>query len=174
VALVLVSELRARSGGRAGAPPHVRSPDVEVFADYCEANGMVLLHPCMGGRVDRGRYPLAEDVASGLLDVYGQLGPTFVQQSAPHMRAIGQMLRRVLPGHSAAAPSQPATPPPPPPPPPPPVPAKAARRVDESAGMPPAPPTAQALQKMPTLHIDRASVLTAGCSNTGAASVASF
>jgi hypothetical protein len=132
---------------------------------------MVLLHPCMGGRVDRGRYPLAEDVASGLLDVYGQLGPTFVQQSAPHMRAIGQMLRRVLPGHSAAAPSQPATPPPPPPPP---VPAKAARRVDESAGMPPAPPTAQALQKMPTLHIDRASVLTAGCSNTGAASVASF
>ena len=72
-----------------------RAADVAAFAGYAEANDIVLLHPCVGGAVDAARYPHAPDVAQGKLDVYGQLSADYVQQSAPHMRAIGGMLRRL-------------------------------------------------------------------------------
>eukprot|EP00933_Yihiella_yeosuensis_P006300 TRINITY_DN11099_c0_g1_i2.p1 TRINITY_DN11099_c0_g1~~TRINITY_DN11099_c0_g1_i2.p1 ORF type:complete len:755 (-),score=103.78 TRINITY_DN11099_c0_g1_i2:308-2572(-) len=72
------------------------SPDVFEFSNYAEANGIVLLIPCVGGWVNRIKFPHAYEVGSGALDVYGQLSLDYVQQSAPHMRAIGKMLRRVL------------------------------------------------------------------------------
>ena len=74
----------------------VRAPDVDAFADYAEPNALVVLHPCVGGNVDTQRFPSAPDIARGKLDVYGQLGGDYVQQSAPHMRAVGRMVRRLL------------------------------------------------------------------------------
>ena len=74
----------------------VRAPDVDAFADYAEPNALVVLHPCVGGGVDTQRYPSAPDVARGKLDVYGQLGGDYTQQNAPHMRAVGRMVRRLL------------------------------------------------------------------------------
>ena len=47
------------------------------------------------------RYLHAVDIKAGKLDVYGQLGPNYVQQGAPHMRAIGRMVKRLL-GHADA------------------------------------------------------------------------
>ena len=57
------------------------------------------MHVCRRTR----RYPHAPDVAKGLLDVYGQLDPNYVQQSAPHMRTIGNMVKRVLPKATSPA-----------------------------------------------------------------------
>jgi len=37
-------------------------------------------------------------VKRGLLDVYGQLGGDYALQSAPHMRFIGKIVKRVLYG----------------------------------------------------------------------------
>ena len=97
------------------SPPTVDvAPDVAEFANYAEANGIVLLHPCTGGPVDAS-YTHAPDIKEGKLDVYGQLDPNYVQQSAPHMRTIGKMVRRVL-----GLPDLPPAPTPPPPTPPPP------------------------------------------------------
>ena len=48
------------------------------------------------GRLLHGRFPHAPDVAQGKLDVYGQTSANYVQQSAPHMRAIGRMMHRLL------------------------------------------------------------------------------
>jgi hypothetical protein len=85
------------------APPNDFAPDVAAFADYAEQNGIVLLHPCVGGAVDKVKYPNAPDIEQGRMDVYGQLcqhgadcGGYYVQQSGPHMRAIGKMVRRIL------------------------------------------------------------------------------
>ena len=72
------------------------APDVAEFANYAQANGVVLLSPCLGGAVDTTAFPHASDIVAGELDVYGQLDLNYVQQSAPHMRAIGKMIRRVL------------------------------------------------------------------------------
>lgn len=44
------------------APPSARAPDVGAFADYAEKNAIVLLHPCLGGPVNRSRFPSAHDV----------------------------------------------------------------------------------------------------------------
>jgi hypothetical protein len=44
------------------APPKEFAPDVAAFAEYAEANNMVLLHPCMGGAVDKEQFPHAVDV----------------------------------------------------------------------------------------------------------------
>jgi hypothetical protein len=96
------------------------TPDVAEFANYAEGNGLVLLHPCLGGPVDKSFH--APDVAAGMWDVYGQLGPNYVHQSAPHMRAVGEMIRRVLGKGYAGGAGVPPTPPPPPPPTPPPPP----------------------------------------------------
>jgi len=74
----------------------VFAPDAQDFAKYAEANNIIFLHPCLGGHVDTKKYPHAYDVVKGKLDVYGQLGPNYVEQSAPHMSTIGKMLRRVL------------------------------------------------------------------------------
>ena len=74
----------------------VFASDVSAFADYAEANAMVLLHPCVGGTVDKAKYPHAPDIEMGKLDTYGQLTPGYVEQNAPHMRAIGNMVRTLL------------------------------------------------------------------------------
>ena len=55
-------------------------------------------------QVDAARYPHAPDVAQGKLDAYGQLSADYVQQSAPHMRAIGGMLRRLTGADEPVAP----------------------------------------------------------------------
>ena len=88
----------------------------------------MLLHPCVGGEVDAAQYPHAPDIAQGKLrgpepspdslthslltthqrtplgklDVYGQLSADYVQQSAPHMHAIGSMLRRLTGGDESS------------------------------------------------------------------------
>lgn len=64
----------------------------------------MLLTPCLGGDVDQAKFPHAPDVAEGRLDVYGQLDPNYVQQSAPHMKAIGAMMRRVVGSPSPPSP----------------------------------------------------------------------
>mmetsp|Transcript_8650 Transcript_8650/g.11901 ORF Transcript_8650/g.11901 Transcript_8650/m.11901 type:complete len:368 (+) Transcript_8650:37-1140(+) len=65
------------------------------WAKYGEANGIVILKPCVGGHVDTERFPQAHEVQRGLLDVYGQLSDEYVFQSAPHMRFVGRILREV-------------------------------------------------------------------------------
>lgn len=82
------------------------APDASDFAKYAEANGIVILHPCVGGPVNKSKYPQAPDVEEGRLDVYGQLTSNYIEQSAPQMRAIGNMLRRVL-GVTKPAPADP-------------------------------------------------------------------
>jgi len=129
------------------APPTSWAPDMAAFADYAETNAMVVLAPCLGGAVDKTRFPHAPDVEAGKLDVYGQLTQNYVEQSAPHMRAIGKMVRHVL------GVPQPA--------PPPPAPAAAAAAPTRAAPRQVAPSDIVA---MPTLKID--SAMSAGCSNT--------
>ena len=144
-------------------PPHDFAPDVAAFADYAEQNGIVLLHPCMGGPVDKKKYPHAPDIESGKLDVYGQLcrdgadcGGYYVQQSAPHMRAIGKMVRRLL-GKLSDTSNLPA----------PAFPANSAAIAMPSA------PSPSPIHPMPTLKVDRGpgGVSVAGCSNTADFSV---
>ena len=79
-----------------GADPRVEGGGVYYQTTTAQANGVVLLSPCLGGAVDKWSFPHASDIEEGKLDVYGQLGRDYVQQSAPHMRAIGKMIRRVL------------------------------------------------------------------------------
>jgi hypothetical protein len=116
-------------------------------------------------------------VAQGKLDVYGQLDANYVQQSAPHMKAIGAMVRRVIPTggeHSSTTPT--ATPSMAPT-----ASATATLRVSnetDPAQLHDAAAAAAAAAsafdgvvstesvRMPTLNIDRANILTAGCSNT--------
>ena len=52
----------------------------------------LLLSPCLGGPVDKS-FKFAKDIEAGKLDVYGQLDPNYVQQSAPHMRKIPETER---------------------------------------------------------------------------------
>lgn len=47
-------------------------PDVAEYANYAEANGIVVLHPCMGGAVDKS-FTHAPDVVAGSMDVYEPL-----------------------------------------------------------------------------------------------------
>jgi hypothetical protein len=82
--------------GKCTPPALDVAPDVAEFANYAEANAIVLLAPCLGGPVDKRAFPHASDIEQGKLDVYGQLDKNYVQQSAPHMRAVGKMVRRVL------------------------------------------------------------------------------
>ena len=136
------------------------APDVAEFANYAEANNMVVLHPCVGGAVNTTAFPNSPDVAAGKLDVYGQLDPNYVQQSAPHMRAVGNMIKRVLGpaytppnttavsssslGLSASSRASTVTP-------------ASTDTALESGGI---------FTKLPTLNIDKQYVMTAGCSNT--------
>ena len=117
-------------------------------------------------------------MAQGKLDVYGQLDANYVQQSAPHMKAIGAMVRRVIPTggeHSSTTPTAAPTMAPT-------ASATATLRVSnemDPAQLHDAAATAAAAAasafegvvstesvRMPTLNIDRANILTAGCSNT--------
>jgi len=72
------------------------APDVGVFADYAEANDLVVLHPCTGGAVNTTKFPNAPDIVAGKLDLYGQLDANYVMQSAPHMAVVARMVRRLL------------------------------------------------------------------------------
>eukprot|EP00656_Telonema_subtile_P028702 TRINITY_DN3129_c0_g2_i1.p1 TRINITY_DN3129_c0_g2~~TRINITY_DN3129_c0_g2_i1.p1 ORF type:complete len:762 (+),score=135.77 TRINITY_DN3129_c0_g2_i1:98-2383(+) len=132
------------------SPPTVFAPDVADFAGYAEENSFVVLHPCVGGAVNSTAFPHAPDIEAGKLDAYGQLDANYVQQSAPHMRTVGNMLKRVL-GAVEAPPVQNRPQP------------DSTPAVSVHVNTPPAGPTAV---NMPTLNIDRSSVMTAGCSNT--------
>jgi hypothetical protein len=150
-------------------PPRVGTmdPDLTAWAAYGEAEGIVVLHPCLGGALNTTKYPYAPDVTRGFLDVYGQLDPNYVQQSAPHMRAIGKMMRRVLP--QEISPSEPPI-----------VRAHIAQLSsnrepsDAPSGAPVSRPSTHlapnsaSISRMPTLNIERSSgsIITAGCSNT--------
>jgi len=120
-------------------------------------------------------------VASGSLDVFGQLSADYVRQSSPHMHAVGEMVRR-LTGVAAAAHTVPTAA----------APAPATKHAP-AAELAPATERAPAAEplveqrlevqpphstvvhgtaaipglRLPSLHIDNASVATAGCSNTG-------
>ena len=65
-----------------------------VFVRYAETNGFAVIKACVGGKVNLTKYPGANEVARGLLDVYGQLTEDYAMQSAPHMRVIARILRR--------------------------------------------------------------------------------
>ena len=103
--------------GKCAPPAMDVAPDVAELANYAQANGIVLLSPCLGGPVDKS-FKFAKDIEAGKLDVYGQLDPNYVQQSAPHMRAVGKMVRRVLGVAQPVFPNGPNPPNPPAPPPP--------------------------------------------------------
>lgn len=137
------------------SPPKDFAADAARFADYAEANGVVVLHPCTGGAVDESKFPDAADVRQGRFDVHGELSGDYVEQSAPHMRAVGKMVRRLL--------GEPELPFPPMAPP-----------TGGGSGSPIslAADKAQAksdvsypLVEMPTLNIERSGVMTSGCSN---------
>jgi len=135
------------------SPPTTMAPDAAAFASYADANGIVLLHPCVGGYVDEHRFPHAVDVKRGKLDVHGELTRDYVEQSAPHMRALGKMVRRIL--GSQEPPNNPS--------------AFPVRQLQqEHLVNPPLPQHAESTLpvEMPVLSIDRSSILTAGCSNT--------
>ena len=68
-----------------------------AWASWAEPNSIVLLQPCVGGSVDVGRFPAANEVQRGLLDVYGQLSEDYATQSAPQMNTFGRILKAVLP-----------------------------------------------------------------------------
>ena len=68
-----------------------------AWAFWAEPNNVVLLQPCVGGSVDTDRFPAANEVQRGLLDVYGQLGIDYATQSGPHMKTFGNILKAVLP-----------------------------------------------------------------------------
>lgn len=130
------------------APPTDFAADAGVFADYAEANGVVLLHPCVGGDVDEKKFPDATDVKKGKFDVHGELSQDYVEQSAPHMRAVGKMVRRVLGNSDAPSPAPPAGG------------VVLAEELTQSQARDP-----EATIAMPTLNIDRSGILTVGCSN---------
>ena len=146
--------------GACKPPADHGSADVAEYANYAEANGIVVLHPCMGGPLDKS-FTHAPDVAKGKMDVYGQLDPNYVQQSAPHMRVIGRMVRRVLGTAAPPAPPQPVV-----------ASASAAQQAKTKAEAAAAAkltgtvPDVGAAIPLPSLKIDKASVMTAGCSNT--------
>jgi len=135
------------------SPPTMMAPDATAFASYADANHIVLLHPCVGGYVDGDRFPHAEDVKRGKLDIHGELTSDYVEQSAPHMRAIGKMVRRILgnpepPSNPSAFPvvRQPQKHQ---------MHSQLSQHIDSTLPV-----------EMPVLSIDRSSILTAGCSNT--------
>ena len=139
------------------------SESVDQFARYAEGSGIVLLHPCIGGAVDTSKYKYAKDIAAGNFDVYGQLGTGYTQQSAPHMRGVGNMIKQLL--------GVPIVPP------------ALTRPLDSLETLPdasPAPSEKSTIPliidksseksttpgRLPTLMIDNSSVMIAGCSNT--------
>jgi len=134
------------------------------FARYAEGSNIVLLHPCVGGGVDKSKYPHAYDVADGKLDVFGQLSADYVQQSAPHMRGIGNMLRRLLGRNTFQGPPESDS-----------RGSGLKQSMSSAAPRAPNPPANHSLHtsglpipgiKLPKLNIDSASVAAAGCSNT--------
>ena len=66
------------------------------FIKYAESNHIVVLKPCVGGAVNIQRYPNSYEIQRGLLDVYGQLSSNYSYQSAPHMRLVGSVLKRIM------------------------------------------------------------------------------
>eukprot|EP00470_Lotharella_oceanica_P001650 CAMPEP_0170168760 /NCGR_PEP_ID=MMETSP0040_2-20121228/1708_1 /TAXON_ID=641309 /ORGANISM="Lotharella oceanica, Strain CCMP622" /LENGTH=289 /DNA_ID=CAMNT_0010407103 /DNA_START=193 /DNA_END=1062 /DNA_ORIENTATION=- len=74
---------------------HFGDGDDPDWAMYGETNGIVVLKPCVGGYVDKERFPRAVEVQRGLLDVYGQLGDDYVMQKAPHMKLVGELIKAV-------------------------------------------------------------------------------
>ena len=67
------------------APPSPVAPDVAELAAYAEANGIVVLHPCVGGSVDASMFPNAPDVRAA--STCRQLTGDYAQ-SASQMRLI--------------------------------------------------------------------------------------
>ena len=141
------------------APPTSFPPAAAEFAQYAEGAGIVLLAPCVGGNVNRFKYPHARDVADGNLDVFGQLSADYVFKSSPHMHAVGLMLQRLI-GVGITAPDASASTAQQPPAPDPPLPASSTT----TNGSPSTPIRGL---RLPSLRINNASVATAGCSNTG-------
>lgn len=142
--------------GKCSPPATDFAADVAGYASYAEANGIVVLHPCLGGAVDIKAFPHAPDIVAGRLDVYGQLDLNYVHQSAPHMRVIGAMVARVLNG--AGKPTdyhRPSTP----------VPSRTdTSQLRSQSDLAPTPDFVHV--PLPSLGIDKTSVMTAGCSNT--------
>ena len=146
-------------------PPTEIAPAAAEFARFAEGSGMVLLHPCVGGPVDQDSYPHATDVADGKLDVFGQLTSNYAMQGAPHMQAVGKMMRRLL-GENASAVGENASAAVPPPESAAAAPAGAASALASEPGRAPDGVAPTSRMRLPTLRIDNASVATAGCSNT--------
>ena len=69
-------------------PPNMDvAPDVAEFANYAQANGMVVLSPCLGGPVDKS-FEFAKDIKAGRLDVSASLSTrqiwTAIQRESPN------------------------------------------------------------------------------------------
>jgi len=127
---------------------------VNQFARYAEGSGLVLLHPCVGGSVDASTYKHAKDIADGNLDTYGQLSADYVQQSAPHMRGVGNMIKRVM-GLPIVPPSLKRAPH-----------IGDVKSLKSFASTNPSESRLATPGRLPTLLIDNTSVMIAGCSNT--------
>ena len=70
--------------------------DAAIYSNFAERNAMIILQPCLGGKVDTKKYPHAPDIVNGKLDVYGQLTNNYAEQSAPQMQIIGRMIRQLI------------------------------------------------------------------------------
>eukprot|EP01084_Bolivina_argentea_P019163 35639_1 len=135
------------------SPPNNQfTPDINEFANYAETNAMILLHPCLGGKVNIKKYPNSYDIQNGKLDVYGQLTNDYVQQSAPHMDTIGKMIRRLLnivPSINKISKTETINK----------IIIKDVNIINKELNI-------IKLPTLPTLNIDRKYIMTAGCSNT--------
>ena len=77
--------------------PSLSGGDQE-WSKYGETNDIVVFKPCVGGYLDKERFPNAMEVGRGLFDVYGQLSSDYATQNGPHMKMIGKMLKRLMDG----------------------------------------------------------------------------
>eukprot|EP01062_Namystynia_karyoxenos_P038083 TRINITY_DN2767_c0_g1_i1.p2 TRINITY_DN2767_c0_g1~~TRINITY_DN2767_c0_g1_i1.p2 ORF type:complete len:398 (+),score=71.86 TRINITY_DN2767_c0_g1_i1:86-1195(+) len=66
------------------------------YAAYAESNKLVMMHPCIQNKNNVSlKHKNAYEIARGCWDGYGQLGTDYALQSAPHMRAVWNMVRHV-------------------------------------------------------------------------------
>eukprot|EP01062_Namystynia_karyoxenos_P038084 TRINITY_DN2767_c0_g2_i1.p1 TRINITY_DN2767_c0_g2~~TRINITY_DN2767_c0_g2_i1.p1 ORF type:complete len:393 (+),score=41.54 TRINITY_DN2767_c0_g2_i1:86-1180(+) len=77
--------------------------ETDTYAQFAAANNVVLMHP----RIDNPNnvslvHKNAYEIARGCWDGYGQLGMDYALQSAPHMRAVWNMVRHAAALDSAA------------------------------------------------------------------------
>jgi len=79
-----------------GCGPIFEDDTSTAMARWGQTNNIVILKLCVGGYVDKKRFPQAPEIQRGLLDVYGQLSSDYATQSSPHMKVFGRILKALI------------------------------------------------------------------------------